>query len=199
MNQQAENVKDSDSSWWVFAVMAAVVGVVMWIAYYRLKWLIAAESWSTFADVYAATVGTLFAGLAFAGIIWTIMLQRRELALQRGELKRSANAQEASEKAFTAQVKVAQQSARLSAATALLDYRWRQITQISERLRSRTESPDFQVKMEQKVRELIDETERLEKEIESLRDELMALIHHVEIETSLPSITGSMTVHTDNP
>lgn len=50
-------------------------------------------------------VNALFSGLAFAGIIYTIFLQKEELALQREELKanreelaRSARAQEASEK-----------------------------------------------------------------------------------------------------
>lgn len=49
-------------------------------------------------------VNSLFAGLAFAGIIYTVLLQRNELRLQRQELKetreelkRSADAQERSE------------------------------------------------------------------------------------------------------
>lgn len=52
-------------------------------------------------------VNSLFSGLAFAGVIIAILLQREELALQRQELeltrkelKRTAAAQEASEKAL---------------------------------------------------------------------------------------------------
>ena len=59
----------------------------------------------TFGDMFGA-VNALFSGLAFAGIIFTILLQREELSLQRlelqetrNELKRSADSQERSEKA----------------------------------------------------------------------------------------------------
>lgn len=39
-----------------------------------------------FGDMFGA-VNTLFSGLAFAGIIYTILLQRNELSLQRKELE----------------------------------------------------------------------------------------------------------------
>jgi hypothetical protein len=55
----------------------------------------------TFGDMFGA-VNALFSGLAFAGVIYTILLQRHELALQRKELEltreelsRSADAQAA--------------------------------------------------------------------------------------------------------
>ena len=64
-----------------------------------------------FGDMFGA-VNTLFSGMAFAGVIYTIYLQRHELELQRYELKltrtelnRSATAQEKSEQALSEQVK----------------------------------------------------------------------------------------------
>lgn len=79
----------------------------------------------TFGDMFGA-VNALFSGLAFAGIIYTITLQRQELSLQReelaltrNELARTAVAQEKSELALAAQAQVATVSARLSAANYL--------------------------------------------------------------------------------
>jgi hypothetical protein len=169
MSTQVKNQRDGDSSWWAFIGMATFVGLVMWWAYRQLKWLILAEGWSTFAEVYAATVGTLFGGLAFAGIIWTIMLQRRELALQRQELRetrkeleRTAVAQEKSEAALSAQgaalraqVEVAQLSARLNAATALLEHHQELLTRINNSIH-----PDFS-HHQKTVAELVSELESI--------------------------------------
>ena len=44
------------------------------------------ETRGQFGDSFGA-INALFAGLAFAGVIWAIMLQQKELALQRKELK----------------------------------------------------------------------------------------------------------------
>jgi hypothetical protein len=79
-----------------------------------------------FGDQFGA-VNALFSGLAFAGVIVTILLQREELQLQRQELeqtreelRRSASAQEASEKALAAQAEASKQSAKLSRTEFLL-------------------------------------------------------------------------------
>jgi hypothetical protein len=81
-----------------------------------------------FGDLFGA-VNALFSGLAFAGLIYAILLQREDLELQRKELemtrqelKRSASAQEQSEIALRAQANAASQSAKLSATTALLEH-----------------------------------------------------------------------------
>jgi hypothetical protein len=47
----------------------------------------------TFGDMFGA-VNALFSGAALAGIIYSIMLQRKELKDTRAELKRTANAHE---------------------------------------------------------------------------------------------------------
>ncbi len=71
-------------------------------------------------------VNALFSGLAFAGIIYTIFLQKEELALQREELKanreelaRAAKAQEASEIQLRAQAEILRLTAKINAINAL--------------------------------------------------------------------------------
>lgn len=79
-----------------------------------------------FGDLFGA-VNATFSGLAFAGLIYAILLQRDDLALQRveleltrEELKRTAVAQEQAEVALRAQAESAATSARLSATNFLL-------------------------------------------------------------------------------
>lgn len=66
----------------------------------------------TFGDTFGA-INSLFSGLALAGIIYTIYLQKTELSLQREELKytreelkRTADAQESSSKLLTEQIRI---------------------------------------------------------------------------------------------
>ena len=81
-----------------------------------------------YGDMFS-TVNSLFSGLALAGIILTILLQRNELSLQRLELKntrlelkRTAVAQENSEKALNRQAENLKISAKLSALNTLVSY-----------------------------------------------------------------------------
>lgn len=74
-------------------------------------------------------INSLFSGLALAGIIITILLQKNELMLQRRELietreelKRSAEAQEKSERALKRQAENLKISAKLSAMNTLVNY-----------------------------------------------------------------------------
>lgn len=74
-------------------------------------------------------ISALFSGLAFVGVIVTIILQSRELALQRlelkdtrEELKRSADAQEKSERALIKQAENLKISAKLTALNTLVTY-----------------------------------------------------------------------------
>jgi len=69
-------------------------------------------------------INAVFAGLAFAGVIYAIKLQSEELAMQRQELKftrteiaRSAKAQEESEKALSEQAKATEFMAQAAQAT----------------------------------------------------------------------------------
>lgn len=74
---------------------------------------------SSFGDMFGG-LNALYSGLAFAGIIYTILLQREELKLQRQELKdtrseleRTANAQEKSQEALNNQLKSMELSSKI--------------------------------------------------------------------------------------
>jgi hypothetical protein len=92
-----ESIKDS---YWPFIIIVLLILVVQAIFPFVLSSAI--NGWDNrgaFGDMFGA-VGSLYSGLAFAGIIYTIFLQRKELTLQRkeleltrNELKRSADSQ----------------------------------------------------------------------------------------------------------
>ena len=71
---------------WMLILSAIVIG--LWLGYplvisYCIPVL---GERGQFGDMFGA-VNALFAGLAFAGVIWAIILQKNELSLQREELK----------------------------------------------------------------------------------------------------------------
>jgi hypothetical protein len=88
----------------------------------------------TFGDQFGA-INSLFSGAAFAGLIYTIWLQRQELRLQRIELRmqrkelaltrkemeNSTQAQNEAARALRSQVKLTANSAILSALSSLLE------------------------------------------------------------------------------
>lgn len=106
----------------IIIALQVVVGLAVYVAF---------DDWQTrgqFGDVFGA-VNALFSGLAFAGLIYTVLLQREELSLQRKELeltrqelRRSAHAQEQAEIALRAQAISTARTARLSAANFLLSH-----------------------------------------------------------------------------
>ena len=91
-------------------ILFAVI-VSLWITSGLVLWQLIPD-WATrgtVGDTFGA-VNSLFSGLAFAGVIYTILLQRKELMYQREELElyrrevsRSADAQEKSEQALSEQ------------------------------------------------------------------------------------------------
>lgn len=68
--------------WWLVVAIAMVVAIVVGVGYCVYP---PAQS-SLFADTFDA-LNVLFSGLAFAVLIFTMLLQRQELKLQRQELK----------------------------------------------------------------------------------------------------------------
>lgn len=120
-------------------IVGAVVGVIgLWsclaLAAY---WLL--PDWQTrgqFGDIFGA-VNALFSGLAFAGVIFAILLQREDIALQREELTltrqelaRSAHAQEQSEAALRVQAESAARTATLSTINFLLTLYRRELDEL---------------------------------------------------------------------
>ncbi len=110
-------------------IIAFSVIMVVWILSFVLIFY-SFDTWGdrgTFGDAFGA-INSLFSGLAFAGIVYTILLQRKELTLQRmelvetrKELRRSADAQEKSEQALSMQIKSMQTAAKLNALNSLVE------------------------------------------------------------------------------
>ncbi|APG64560.1 hypothetical protein LPB136_03900 [Tenacibaculum todarodis] len=91
----------------LFIILLWILSTVL-IKYFFPDWAVSA----TFGDTFGA-INSLFSGLALAGIIYTIYLQKTELSLQREELKytreelkRTADAQELSNKMMTEQLRI---------------------------------------------------------------------------------------------
>ena len=111
------------------AILAAFCIVLLQVIVVLIVYLTFPD-WQTranFGDAFGV-VSAAFSGLAFAGLIYAILLQREDLALQRleleltrQELKRTAAAQEQSEIALRTQAEVASTAARLSATNLLID------------------------------------------------------------------------------
>jgi uncharacterized membrane protein YgaE (UPF0421/DUF939 family) len=108
----------------ISTVVVIIQCVVGYIIYLKL------HTWNDradFGEMFGA-VNTLFSGLAFAGVIYAIFLQRRELELQRNELemtraelRRSAEAQEKSESALTSQAHALTLTAKLNALNSFIE------------------------------------------------------------------------------
>lgn len=102
--------------------LLSVIGIVLfWIIAPLLSIFFKSQ------DTAYNAVNALFTGLAFTGVIYTVLLQREELQLQRQELvqtreelKRAADAQKESEKAQKIQAKSMELQARLIAIDSLL-------------------------------------------------------------------------------
>ncbi|MBD0399949.1 hypothetical protein [Flammeovirga sp. EKP202] len=91
----------------------------------------------TFGDLFGA-VNSLFSGLAFAGLMYTIFLTQQDLEIQRKEvyenrkqLIKSAKAQQKSEKALAEQVEQMKIASRLDALKTLIGYYNLQIANIN--------------------------------------------------------------------
>lgn len=107
-----------------------VLVLIIWVLSTVLI-LFGLDNWSergTFGDLFGA-VNALFSGLAFAGLIYTIVLQKQDLELQRNEislnrteLKKTAKAQQNSEKALIEQVEQMKVASKLNALKTLIDY-----------------------------------------------------------------------------
>ncbi|MBL8523653.1 MAG: hypothetical protein JNN20_08190 [Betaproteobacteria bacterium] len=83
--------KEDESSYtpgwkWLVSVIVLVIFVVIIWSFLRLYLFPNSDEAGKFGD-YFGGVNALFSGLAFAGLIYTVLLQKTELALQRQELK----------------------------------------------------------------------------------------------------------------
>lgn len=138
----------------------AISGVIIYYA---------ASNWSdrgTIGDMFGA-VNALFSGLAFVGLIYTIIMQReeikmnlQEIEMNRKELKKSASAQIKSQEALKEQVRQTHLTAKINAISTVINYYNIQISNPNS-------SPELVERSKVKRKKLITEIDEL---IDGLED-----------------------------
>jgi hypothetical protein len=88
MCKDKQNNKETKSRLWIWIVVAIGVVLVLWgLNWWGIsKFINEPSDQGIFGDMFGA-VNALFSGLAFAGLIITLLYQREELKLQREELQ----------------------------------------------------------------------------------------------------------------
>lgn len=87
MCNDKHNNEETKSRLWIWIVVAIGVVLVLWgLNWWGVSKFIELSDQGTFGDKFGA-VNALFSGLAFAGLIITLLYQREELKLQREELQ----------------------------------------------------------------------------------------------------------------
>ena len=116
-----------------------VVGLQVLAAFLEILFLNTWEQRSQFGEMFGS-VNTLFSGLAFAGVIYTILLQRHELELQRESQTRSE------------QLMV--QTANLSALNSLVEATSRKLVDMKERRDPPNEIAEVKVELDTYLEEI---------------------------------------------
>lgn len=80
--------KKKENNYWITIIGLTTVGLIIysWIYTYNRLESLPFDERGTFGDMFGS-INALYSGLAFAGIIFTILLQRKELNYQREELR----------------------------------------------------------------------------------------------------------------
>ena len=86
------NNEETKSQLWIWIIIAIVGVIALWgLSWWGInKFIDEPTHQVTFGDMFGA-VNALFSGLAFAGLIVTLLYQKEELKLQREELKETRN------------------------------------------------------------------------------------------------------------
>lgn len=117
-------MNQSDEAQWsvgkLLSVMIAVV-VAIYLGGLALAWhlFLGLEERGQFGDLFGS-VNALFSGLAFAGLICTLILQKRELALQRTEIAATRDVLRDQSVAQGRQVEAQLRAAEIAGLAALL-------------------------------------------------------------------------------
>lgn len=121
-----QSLQEEKELWlWTFFIISIFIIIIWWLFWYFVNDI---KERGTFWDMFGA-INALFSWLALAGIIYTMLLQRQELRLQRLELKanreelaRTATAQENSERVLRKQAENLKATAKLNALWTLINY-----------------------------------------------------------------------------
>jgi hypothetical protein len=114
-----KNQNEDANNWWLYGAILVSVPVVFIIYVSILLYLtwpvseLSINKSGVFGDSFGALTA-LFSGLAFGGMIVTILLQSKELKLQRYEIRKSREE-------FRRSISAQERNARLAAIAALLE------------------------------------------------------------------------------
>ncbi len=159
MEPKRGKTKRSESYLLLFVLMIGVV-ILWFLSYFVLETLGEdAPTRGQIGDQFGA-VNALFSGLAFAGIIYTIFLQRTELGLQREELaatreelKRTAKAQEETREELGKQVATQLRAARIAGLSTLIEHMSHRVA-VSERRSEGEQARQFRENRDQFLEDL---------------------------------------------
>ncbi len=99
----------------LLALLCLVVSVWYWLPGYINKDLVDIKDKGVLGDSYGS-VNALFTGLAFAGLIFTVLLQQREISLQRQDFKVQVSEMQLARKESARQADIQQRQVLLSIA-----------------------------------------------------------------------------------
>jgi len=85
-NNSDNHIEEKDTDFVVISIIVTLIIIGLWVGTYFLLKDKPDTTRGTFGDMFGS-INALFSGLALAGIILTILLQRKELKLQREELR----------------------------------------------------------------------------------------------------------------
>jgi len=120
-------------------ILVVVCVFIAWVVFGIVSPILVAKDWDgrgAFGDMFGG-INALFSGLAFAGVVIAILLQKEELSLQRLELsetrielRRSAKAQEQLLVHSAEQAKALSTATELSTLNNLLDYYQKELDRV---------------------------------------------------------------------
>ena len=102
-----------------FIIMQIVILFIWSLGWFLIEIKIPANEAGVFGDQFGG-ITSLFTAVAFRGIVYSIIIQTRELLLTRQEFTKSTQAQTISSNALTSQLNIQKRVATISAITTLL-------------------------------------------------------------------------------
>lgn len=107
--QDSEHKSALDQTWFAFVMLGIIAALIVWlwlkVPQYLGEGLCPAKERGTYGDSFGS-VNALFTGLAFAGLVFSILLQQRQIRLQRADFLSQLEAMEDSRKTVEEQNKL---------------------------------------------------------------------------------------------
>ncbi len=107
---------------WLVGIAVGIIGCAYFSYFYQFNFGFSKDPgvWGQFGDFVGGTINPILTFLTFLALVFTVVLQTRQLEHSREELLRSIESQNASAAAAHAQIRYANASTRLAALQASL-------------------------------------------------------------------------------